>query len=71
MGGSKALENAYDMIRYVDENKIEGGIVECGVAEGGTSAMMALTNRISNFPTRNLYLFDSFEGLPSPTSEDF
>ncbi len=71
MGGSKALENAFDMIRYVDENKIEGGIVECGVAEGGTSAIMALTNRISNFPTRNLYLFDSFEGLPSPTSEDF
>ena len=28
MGGSKALENAFDMIRYVDENKIEGGIVE-------------------------------------------
>lgn len=71
MGGSKALENAYDMIRYVDKNKIEGGIIECGVAEGGTSAMMALTNRIGNFQTRNLYLFDSFEGLPSPTSEDF
>ena len=23
MGGAKALENAYDMIRYVDDNKID------------------------------------------------
>ena len=71
MGGAKALENAYDMIRYVDDNKIEGGIVECGVAEGGTSAMMALTNQSSNYDDRNLYLFDSFEGLPSPSNDDF
>tara|TARA_B100001027_G_C16250407_1_gene324104 strand:+ start:46 stop:891 length:846 start_codon:yes stop_codon:yes gene_type:complete len=71
MGGSKALENAFEMTSYVDRNNIEGSIVECGVAEGGTSAMMALTNKNGGYNERNFYLFDSFEGLPNPSAEDF
>ncbi len=71
MGGSKALENAYDLTNHVDNNNIKGCIIECGVAEGGTSAMMALTNRAGEHEDRNFFLFDSFEGLPDPTNNDF
>ena len=71
MGGSYALENAYDLTNYVDRQKIEGCIIECGVAEGGTAAMMALVNKRSSQIQRNIYLFDSFEGLPEPSNEDF
>ena len=71
MGGSKALENAFDLVVLVEENKIPGVLLECGVAEGGTAAMLALANRELGERVRRLYLFDSFEGLPEPTIEDF
>ena len=71
MGGYHALENAHDVTNIVDKNEIDGCIIECGVAEGGTAAMMALTNKQNQKIQRTLFLFDSFEGLPDPTEEDY
>ena len=71
MGGSKALENAFDIVFKAESKKLKGAIVECGVAEGGTSAMMALTSRNYSSEKRIKWLFDSYEGLPEPTEEDF
>jgi hypothetical protein len=71
MGGPKALENAFDIVIAVEKKKLEGAIVECGVAEGGTSAMMAMTSRKFGSIHRNKWLFDSFEGLPEPTKKDY
>lgn len=71
MGGRKALENAFDVVRSVDTRRIPGAIVECGVAEGGTAAMMAMTNRQLSGPKRHKWFFDSYEGLPEPTAEDY
>jgi O-methyltransferase len=45
-----------------------GDVVEMGVAQGATSALLA--NEILNDPTRRLWLFDSFRGLSTPTIED-
>ena len=45
MGGRRALENAFDLTLEADKKKVSGALVECGVAEGGTAAMMALSNR--------------------------
>lgn len=42
-----------------DFKDIQGCIVECGVWRGGMSAGIATL-----LPTREFYLFDSFEGLP-------
>lgn len=71
MGGPKAIENAFVVTRIIDNNNIEGCIIECGVAKGGASAMMILTNHMFHNKKRSLLLFDSFEGLPNPTEEDF
>ena len=51
-----------------------GCLVECGVARGGTAALMldAAFHPVDDpfTPCKNAWLFDSFEGLPEPTAED-
>lgn len=71
MGGRKALENAFDVVADVERRGVDGAIVECGVAEGGTAAMMAMTNRELGGADREKWFFDSYEGLPEPTAEDY
>jgi O-methyltransferase len=46
---------------------LEGDICEFGVAAGTTSALIANEIRPR---TQNLWLFDSFQGLPEPTDKD-
>jgi hypothetical protein len=71
MGGRKALENAFDVVARVEAGGIPGALVECGVAEGGTAAMMAMTSKALGGSARDVWLFDSYEGLPEPTVEDY
>lgn len=73
MGGPKALGNAFDSVLYIKTNNIEGDIVECGVAQGGTAAMLGLATMEleSNEKKRKFWFFDSYEGLPKPTDEDY
>jgi O-methyltransferase len=47
--------------------QLEGDICEFGIAQGATSALMANEIRDTG---KNLWLFDSFEGLPMPTDRD-
>ena len=47
---------------------IEGDIWECGVYKGGTAAMMAAILRDNKMPSKKLYLFDTFEGMPKTDS---
>lgn len=73
MAGVRALENCYNTINYINKKKIIGDICEFGVAKGGSSLAMALTEiNINKFSKRIFYLFDSFEGLPAPDlNKDF
>lgn len=71
MGGKKALENAFELTAKAERNNIPGSLVECGVAEGGTAAMIALTSRELGKTVRPKWFFDSYEGLPEPTAEDY
>lgn len=47
---------------------VDGDVCEFGVAQGETSAFIA--NEIAPFTKKILHLFDSFEGLPSPSERD-
>jgi O-methyltransferase len=68
--GWRGLEATYDVVLKVRERRLSGSIVECGVAKGGSAALMALLESEAS-PRRKIWLFDSYEGLPEPTEEDF
>ena len=54
-------------INYVEDNNIEGSIVECGVWKGGSMMAALLALKTNN---RSIYLYDTFEGMSEPTKED-
>jgi O-methyltransferase len=57
-------------VRYIEQAGIEGAVVECGVWRGGS--MMAVARTLSNLGSanRDLYLFDTFEGMTEPGPHD-
>ena len=57
-------------VRYVSTRVLSGAIVECGVWKGGSMAAVAKTLIQMQDVTRDLYLFDTFEGMTEPTDED-
>lgn len=59
-----------DAVRYVVANGIEGAIVECGVWRGGSSMAAALMLAGLGAADRDLYLFDTFEGMSAPGELD-
>lgn len=59
-----------EAVKYVHENCIEGDIVECGVWKGGSMMAVAETLLASGDASRNLYLFDTFDGMTPPTDKD-
>lgn len=64
------LSDAYDAVVQLNAEDIEGVVVECGVWNGGCSGLMALANARFPGPARRFHLFDSFQGMPQPTSRD-
>ncbi|MFG3315392.1 TylF/MycF/NovP-related O-methyltransferase [Streptomyces albidoflavus] len=56
--------------RYVVRHQIPGAVVECGVWRGGSMQAAARTLLSLDAADRDLYLFDTFEGMPPPTEED-
>jgi O-methyltransferase len=56
--------------QYIHDHAIAGDIVECGVWRGGSMHAVARVLDAANDHTRDLYLFDTFEGMPPPTEKD-
>jgi len=56
------------LLGHVVENRIEGDVVECGVARGGSSALMALVLRALS-SDKSVWAFDTFEGIPGQPSK--
>lgn len=68
-----SVERIYSLLQtveYVTKNNIPGSFVECGVWKGGS--VIALTKKLLslNITDRNLYLFDTFEGMTKPGDID-
>lgn len=64
------LYSLFSLAKKVCIDNIPGNFVECGVADGGSTALMAAVMKRYSKQPRILYAFDSFEGLPEPTEED-
>ncbi|MFF3767676.1 TylF/MycF/NovP-related O-methyltransferase [Streptomyces sp. NPDC001922] len=56
--------------RYVSRHGLPGAVVECGVWRGGSMQAVARTLLSIGDTSRDLYLFDTFEGMPPPTEKD-
>jgi O-methyltransferase len=59
--------NLLCLAQKIDTDSISGAIVECGVLDGGTAALMALGTQQSGRP---IHLFDSWSGLPKASAKD-
>ncbi|MGV3766110.1 MAG: TylF/MycF/NovP-related O-methyltransferase [Chitinophagaceae bacterium] len=57
-------------IDHIELARIEGDIVECGVWKGGS--MMLVARKLLEYKnsTRQLFLFDTYEGMSEPGSAD-
>ena len=63
------LWSTLSAVKYVCENKIPGDFVECGVWRGGNAIIAAEIFRRYNL-NRRVFLFDTFAGMTSPTTND-
>jgi hypothetical protein len=57
-------------VEYIVGADIPGDIVECGVWKGGSMMAVARTLMELGDVSRELYLFDTFDGMPAPTAAD-
>jgi O-methyltransferase len=69
---NKNLITLYGLVQRVNSRDVAGDIVECGVWNGGSAAIMGLANATQkkNALNRSIWLFDSFQGLPQATEKD-
>jgi len=70
---SKSIEPLYSLyldIKYIVQYDIPGDIVECGVWKGGMMQFAALLLKKLGDESRNLYLYDTYSGMPEPGDYD-
>ncbi len=64
------LYAVYQSVKYIEENAIQGSFVECGVWRGGSSMMAAKAFIQSGIFDRDIFMYDTFEGMPKPDDID-
>lgn len=57
-------------LEYVTRANLPGDVVECGVWRGGSMMAAALALLHLKDATRSIYLFDTYQGMTSPTQND-
>lgn len=66
-----ALYMSYLAAKHVARQNVPGALVECGVFRGGCALMMAETLLLyGEDGDREIYLYDTFEGMPEPEEHD-
>ncbi|HAC14679.1 MAG TPA: macrocin O-methyltransferase [Bacteroidetes bacterium] len=70
MIGLKRLNHLHVCIRDVIQQNIPGDFIETGVWRGGTTIFMKATLKAFGDTSRNVWVADSFEGLPVPDSSN-
>jgi O-methyltransferase len=70
MTSQERIYTLCEAVKYIVNNNISGDIVECGVWKGGSMMAVADTLLNLNDRSRNLYLFDTFDGMTEPSDKD-
>ena len=60
------IKELNEACEYVKDKEIPGALVECGVWKGGCSIIMGKA-----LPDRELWMYDTFEGLTEPGEYDY
>lgn len=63
----RRLSRLYEAALDLEEEGLAGDLVECGVWKGGSAGMIASAAKNTS---RQIWLFDSWEGFPEPTKDD-
>lgn len=70
MTSPERVYSLIEAVKYVVKNGIGGDFVECGVWKGGSVMVMAMTLLEMGETGRDIYLYDTFAGMSSPTDAD-
>ena len=70
MTSKERIYGLIEAVKYVTKYKIEGDIVECGVWKGGSMMAVAKALVRDNNTNKQLYLYDTYEGMSEPTEAD-
>jgi hypothetical protein len=70
MTGVARLHALVDAVRYCIRRDVPGAFAECGVWLGGSVLAMILTLQELGVSDRDIYLYDTFEGMTAPTEHD-
>ena len=58
-------------LKHINQKKILGDYVECGVWKGGNIILFKKTIELSNDSSRKIFAYDTFEGMTEPDENDF
>jgi hypothetical protein len=70
MTSGERIHALIQAVRYVIASRVPGSIAECGVWRGGSMMAVAHTLLGLGRDDIDLYMFDTFEGMPMPTARD-
>jgi O-methyltransferase len=70
MTSKERVATLCDAVRHICAANIRGDIVECGVWRGGSMMAVAQVLRHCGDEERCLYLYDTYEGMTAPSTED-
>jgi hypothetical protein len=70
MTSDERLAATLDAVGHVVEAGVPGAFVECGVWRGGMVLAMALQLQRLGVTDRDIWLYDTFEGMTTPTERD-
>ena len=70
MTSSERIWSLLKAVDYIVDQPIPGDFVECGVWRGGSVMAMAHRLQERGQTDRNLWLYDTYEGMTPPTQED-
>ncbi len=68
MVGSRRLDNIRKCVEDIIEQNVPGDFIETGAWRGGTTIFMRALLKLHGVTDRVVWVADSFEGLPKPTS---
>jgi O-methyltransferase len=67
--GPERVHNLSRLAARIERERIPGDVIECGVCNGGTAAVLARSASRSRM-NRIVWLLDSFQGMPEVTEHD-